>query len=139
QRQRKVAVRSFPGPRLIDSDRLGAMVGKGIIKAGEDLCVRNLIVEPERDTHRRIAGVIDQKFQPPWFYGVEPGIGGQREQRGILLSPDGFAVRIDPFVVILREAKGLSVLNDAQAIKAMVVVAKIFRAEKIVRTVGGDK
>src|SRR5216684_2721362 len=70
---------------------------------------------------------------------MEARIGGQREQPGILLTPDALAERIDPLVVVLPELERLPILNDAQAIEAPVRALKVSRAEKIVRTVGRNE
>ena len=43
-------------------------------------------------------------------------------------------------IVVLHEAESLPVLNHPQAVEAVALgVSKVFVAEKIVRTVGGDE
>ena len=53
QRHLKIAVLAVRDSGLIGGGRLGAMLASGIVKAGERLRVRDLVVEPERDRHRR--------------------------------------------------------------------------------------
>ncbi len=129
--------------RLRLGRRLQLRLGGGTGLAGrlgvrdlKDIGVRDLVVEPERDRQRWRADAIDQDFQSPRLQGVEAGIGRQREQPGHLLPLDGRGIGI----VVLHEPESLPLLNHAQAIEAVALgLAKVFCAEKIVRTVGGDK
>ena len=123
----KIADLTVSDTRLIGDGRLGATLAARIIKARESLQVRDLVVEPERERHRRGARAIDQDFQPPRLQGVEARIDRQREQPGILLPLDALGERVQKLVVVLHEAESLPVLNDAQAIEAIALgLPKVF-------------
>ena len=55
--QDRTSLSGSPSPtaRLIGDDRLGTTLAKRVIMAGEGLQVRDLVVEPERNRHRRSA------------------------------------------------------------------------------------
>jgi len=57
--------------------RSGAGLALRIIRLGQSLEVRDLVVEPERDRHRaEPSSAVDQQFQPPRLQGSKPELAG---------------------------------------------------------------
>ena len=107
----------------------------------EDVRIRQLVVEAERDADRAGACTVDQQLQPPRLDGIEWRIGGKREQPGIFLRSYPLAgAGAEPLVVALDEREGPIALHQAQAIEAPPFrFSEVFCAEKIIGPVGGHE
>ena len=132
-----VAAALRPALRLGLPSRFAAAAVAAGVPGLVDQIGGQLVVEPERDRHRRMAGAIDQEFP-----AARASNGSKPEWAGRANSPATSCPLIGTRIGVVGfdEAKNFPALNHAQAIEA---VSRgrlvIFRAEKIVGTVRGDE